>query len=506
MKAVTATEQQADICLLLEGTWPYVRGGVSSWIHQMLLGLPELRFSILFIGGQRSNYSKMHYDMPSNVVHYDEVFIAESWQQGTAPKKAAPVADEEKMAQLYRFFHDPEAPQPGAGQALLESLISGSWTVDQVLRSRASWDVLSDGYFKHCTDPSFINYFWTLRTIQPPVIMLSELARRLPKARAVHAISTGYAGLLGAMLKQLWGCDFILSEHGIYTKERKIDLAQAGWVAENPDEELSGSLDPSAGYIRTLWIRFFERIGMLVYQSANPVVSLYEGNRRRQIKDGAEAQRTRVIPNGIDLQRWSPMREQRPQGIAQVAGLIGRIVPIKDVKTFIRSMRSVVNVTPGAEGWIIGPGAEDPEYARECQSLVSSLGLSDNVRFLGFQDIKEIMPRLGVLVLTSISEAQPLVILEAWSAGTPVVSSDVGSCREMIEGSTEEDRALGLAGEVVSIADPQATARAIMGLLGSPERWKEAQAAGLARVNRYYSDELMFQRYRQLYRAALEAS
>ncbi len=140
------------------------------------------------------------------------------------------------------------------------------------------------------------------------------------------------------------------------------------------------------------------------------------------------------------------------------------------------------------------------------QSLVSSLGLSDNVRFLGFQDIKEIMPRLGVLVLTSISEAQPLVILEAWSAGTPVVSSDVGSCREMIEGSTEEDRALGLAGEVVSIADPQATARAIMGLLGSPERWKEAQAAGLARVNRYYSDELMFQRYRQLYRAALEAS
>jgi len=506
MTALMSTEQEADVCLLLEGTWPYVRGGVSSWIHQMLLGLPELRFSIVFIGGQRSSYPKRHYDVPDNVVHYDEVFIAESWQPRLAPTRNVPIADEQKMAQLYQFFHDPESPAPGAAQQLLSSLVSGSWTVDQVLRSRASWDVLSEGYVKHCTDPSFINYFWTLRTIQPPVIMLAELARTLPKARAVHAISTGYAGLLGAMLKELWGCHFILSEHGIYTKERKIDLAQAGWVAENPDEALSGSLDPAAGYIRTLWIRFFERIGQLVYQSADPVVSLYEGNRRRQIKDGANPERTRVIPNGIDLQRWTKVLDQRPEGIAPVAGLIGRIVPIKDVKTFIRGMRSVVNVTPNAEGWIIGPGAEDPEYARECQSLVSSLGLSDNVRFLGFQDIQEIMPRLGVLVLTSISEAQPLVILEAWSAGTPVVSSDVGSCREMIEGSTEEDRELGLAGEVVSIADPQATARAVMGLLGSPERWQQAQATGLARVKRYYSDQLMFERYRQLYRAALEAS
>lgn len=116
------------------------------------------------------------------------------------------------------------------------------------------------------------------------------------------------------------------------------------------------------------------------------------------------------------------------------------------------------------------------------------------------------MPRLGVLVLTSISEAQPLVILEAWSAGTPVVSSDVGSCREMIEGASEEDRALGRAGEVVSIADPQATASAVLRLLGSPQHWQQAQAVGLTRVERYYSDELMFERYRQLYRAALEVS
>ena len=48
----------ADVCLLLEGTWPYVRGGVSSWINQIILGLPNVTFSVLFIGGQRELYGQ----------------------------------------------------------------------------------------------------------------------------------------------------------------------------------------------------------------------------------------------------------------------------------------------------------------------------------------------------------------------------------------------------------------------------------------------------------------
>jgi len=60
---------------------------------------------------------------------------------------------------------------------------------------------------------------------------------------------------------------------------------------------------------------------------------------------------------------------------------------------------------------------------------MASLGLEGKVHFLGFQNIQDILPQLGLMVLTSISEAQPLVILEAWAAGTPVISTDVGSCR-----------------------------------------------------------------------------
>ena len=188
---------------------------------------------------------------------------------------------------------------------------------------------------------------------------------------------------------------------------------------------------------------------------------------------------------------------------APVVGMIGRVVPIKDIKTFIRAMRSVVTELPETEGWIIGPEDEDAEYAAECRSLVSSMGLENNVRFLGFQKVDDILPQLGVMVLTSISEAQPLVILEAWCAGTPVVSSDVGSCRELIEGGTAQDRDLGQAGEVVAIADPQATAQAVLGLLRNPTQWASAQAAGVARANRYYGEALMLERYRELYSTSM---
>jgi glycosyltransferase involved in cell wall biosynthesis len=129
--------------------------------------------------------------------------------------------------------------------------------------------------------------------------------------------------------------------------------------------------------------------------------------------------------------------------------------------------------------------------------------VNDNVKFLGFQNVLDILPQLGLMVLTSISEALPLVVLEAFASGLPCLATDVGSCRELIEGRNEEDRALGAAGSVVSIADPEGTAEAALELLNDASRWGEAQQAGLARVARYYDDKLMFSSYRSLYLEAL---
>ena len=155
---------------------------------------------------------------------------------------------------------------------------------------------------------------------------------------------------------------------------------------------------------------------------------------------------------------------------------------------------------PELEGWVIGPFDEDQDYYAECLQLVEAMGQSEHIRFLGMQNVAEMLPKLGVTVLTSISEAQPLVLLECMSGGVPFVATDVGSCREIAIGLTPQDQDLGVAGEVVPIASPVKTAEAIVRLLGDQERWQRYQAAGLERVRQIYDEQLMYQRYHELYR------
>ena len=201
---------------------------------------------------------------------------------------------------------------------------------------------------------------------------------------------------------------------------------------------------------------------------------------------------------------FAALRAARPAIPPPVLGLVGRVVPIKDIKTFVRAMRTVVAEIPEAEGWIVGPDDEDPRYADECRALARSLGLERAVRFLGFRPAEEVLPQLGLGVLTSISEALPLFVLESFAAGVPVVATDVGSCRALVEGGDAADRARGVAGAIAPFAAPEALARAAVELLRDPARWRRAAAAGVARVEALYTRDQMFTEYRALYRAALQ--
>jgi glycosyltransferase involved in cell wall biosynthesis len=315
-------------------------------------------------------------------------------------------------------------------------------------------------------------------------------------------VSTGYAGFLAAMLHWKTGRPLVLTEHGIYTKERKIDLFHSEWIREHRDPFARDPVE--IGYLRQLWIRFFESLGRMCYQACDDIITLYEANRARQIADGAAAERTRTVPNGVDLARLAPLRAMRSAGPPPpVICLLGRVVPIKDVKTFIRALHVAARRIPQIEGWIAGPQDEDPSYAEECRLLAESIGVGGRLKFLGFQRIEEVMPKVGLLVLSSISEGLPLVLLEGFAAGVPAVATDVGACRELIEGLQGEDAALGPAGRVVGIADPEALAAAVCELLCSVPAWQAAQAAGITRVERYYSQERLFVEYREIYRRAL---
>jgi glycosyltransferase involved in cell wall biosynthesis len=496
----------ADIALLLEGTYPYIRGGVSSWVHQIITGLPDLTFALVFLGGAREHYGEPQYQLPDNVRHLEVHYMMETSLEGHPRSRKGNPEAFAGMRHLHEGFKRNQPIDNDIMQRVFNQLGDDRGiSRDDFLFSEQAWNTIVDYYQQYCTEPSFIDYFWSVRIMHAPLFLLADIARKVPPVRMLHSISTGYAGLLGVMISQQRNLPFMISEHGIYTKERKIDLAQAQWI-HDPVDAMGGNLQTEAGYIRQMWIRFFEALGRMAYQQSNPIISLYQGNRERQIKDGAPPEKCIVVPNGIDPDRFAPLREARPKSIPKVLGLLGRVVPIKDIKTYIRAMRIVCDELPDAEGWIIGPEDEDPEYVRECKDLVASFDLTDKVKFLGFQNIADILPKLGIMVLTSISEAQPLVILEGYAAGVPCVATDVGSCRELIEGLAEDDRALGAGGAVVSIADPEATAQAAIELLSDEEKWYRAQAAGLARVSQFYTLKRMFNTYHDLYRKALSES
>lgn len=502
--------ERADIGLLLEGTFPYVYGGVSSWVHQIIRAFPELTFAIAFLGSRAEDYGGLKYELPPNVVHLETHFLHEKQPPPVLHARDGDAQAFATIERAHRYFRTPHAHRADiaqVGELLGELSAGGRLSESDQLYSRRGWRFITESYRAFCSDPSFVDYFWTVRTMHAPIWRLTRIADTFIPVRAYHSVSTGYAGFLGTLLRRRSGRPLILSEHGIYTKERKIDLFQAQWIAEH--HGAFGGEASDGSYFRQMWIRFFEALGQLCYDAADPIVALFEANRQRQIADGAAAERTRSIPNGIDVARYAPLRARRGQAVPPVLCLIGRVVPIKDIKTFIRAMRVVANRMPQAQGWIVGPEDEDAAYGAECRSLVQGLDLGGQVRFLGFRQMQDILHQVGVVVLSSISEALPLAVLEGFAAGVPAVCTDVGSCRELVYGTERADgadRALGVAGRIVGIADPQALAAAALELLNDSAQWQAASAAAIRRVERFYTQQRMVAAYRDIYQAALAAN
>lgn len=445
-------QKNIDICLLLEGTYPYVRGGVSSWVNQIIKGLPEFNFYLVFIGGEPNAYQEMLYELPKNVVDIEVNYLLNQKKLVEPRSRRGRKKPFQKWKEILSYFQNVENPLTDKLlQDILDNLaVDNKLKMEDFLYSEASWNVLIDMYQKYAEQNSFVDFFWTFRNIYGPLFQLAKIARGLPEAKVYHSISTGYAGFLGALCHQKTKRPYLLTEHGIYTKERKIDLSQANWIPDS-HSAFNASLHKKMEMTRGIWIRFFEQLGLTVYHHADKIIALYEGNSQRQIQDGAPAHKTPPA----------------------VVGLIGRIVPIKDIKTFIRSMRIAINKNPVLEGWIIGPAEENPDYLDECKTLVDSLNLTGKVKFLGMQNVTEILPKLGVVILTSISEAQPLVLLEAMAAGIPCIATEVGSCREILYGMSTDDRNLGSCGLIIPIASPSACAGAIETMLNDQLKWLE---------------------------------
>jgi len=508
-RVIMNTEPEYDVCLLLEGTYPYVAGGVSTWIHNLIQALPEIRFTGLCILPTSELNWEVRYELPGNIENIQVVYLHD--YDHLDQKSKANVWKRGQNMNLVRDFH---YRLRNSDSSLVEKLLSffhaagrEELTPHDMIYGREAWDLLVELYNPSENEVSFIDYFWTFRFTHLPIFKLLQAS--IPRAKIYHSLSTGYAGMLGFIAKHLYKKPLLLTEHGIYVKERKIEISQAEWIFESISEQYRVQKD--LGVFQKFWINLFETLGRITYEAADEIYTLYEGNRQLEISLGADPDKIFIIPNGIAIEKYSClkpadyMERGRQDGVLRI-GLMGRVVPIKDVKTFIRACKVASLSLPDARFLIMGPTEEDKQYYQECREMVQLLALEDRVEFTGKIDVMDYYPILDLIVLTSVSEAQPLVILEANCAGIPVVASDVGSCRELLEGRTEEDQALGPSGIVTRVADPAGTARGITDILMDEKLWRAMSLAGRKRVEIFYRESDLNRKYLDIYRRFREAN
>jgi PEP-CTERM/exosortase A-associated glycosyltransferase len=247
---------------------------------------------------------------------------------------------------------------------------------------------------------------------------------------------------------------------------------------------------------------------MVALRRAHQVTTICEGLRQELCSRGLANDKVTVIPNAVDAQRFNPITRPSPalQGQLQLAGrwvigFCGSFYAYEGLDLAIRALPDIIRQVPQATLLLVGGGPEDAAL----RALAQELGLAAHVVFAGRvpnEVVNDYYSLIDVLVfprkamrLTEL--VTPLKPLEAMAMGLPVVASDVGGHRELIE----HERT----GLLFEAGQTQALARTLLGLRAHPE-----QAAHLRREGRRFVEAertwtRSVQRYESVYEAALRA-
>jgi glycosyltransferase involved in cell wall biosynthesis len=213
----------------------------------------------------------------------------------------------------------------------------------------------------------------------------------------------------------------------------------------------------------------------------------------------SRADKIRVVPLGLDLQRFT---RPHPRGALRAAdgipeaaplvGIVGRLVPIKDVETFLAAAARVQAAREDTRFAVIGDG----ESRAALEAKAAELGIGPAVRFHGWRtDLEAVYADLDVVVNSSRNEGTPVALIEALAAGRPVVATAVGGTPDLLAG--------GAHGALVPAGSPEALAAAILDVFGNPAESRRRAEAGRAHVFAHHSAERLIDDIDALYRELL---
>lgn len=213
---------------------------------------------------------------------------------------------------------------------------------------------------------------------------------------------------------------------------------------------------------------------------------------------GINARRIQVIPNGVDLGRFTHV-EPSPEARAllpeswggpdiTVFGNVARFSEAKDHPGLLRAFDAVRRSHPGARLLLVGDGETRPGI----ESLIGELGLGEFVRLTGMhRDVPALLGLMDVFVLSSMREGMPISVLEAMAAGLPVLTTDVGGIGEVVQD--------GVTARVVAPRDVPALAAGLAWMVENVAVRADMAARGKALIHGQYGHERMVARYSNLY-------
>ncbi len=464
------------ICFVLEGSYPYVRGGVSTWVDSYIRSMPQHEFVLWTIIDMESKQGRFAYELPENVIEVHENCLGSSLMLRIHKNPNLKFSEKEREA-VYQLVRCKEPDW----RVIMDSFSERSSKPVELFLSEEFLSILKEYAREEFPDAGFKDLFWTVRSMLLPLLYL--IGQPTPVADLYHSPSTGYAGVLAALGSMKHNKPLVLTEHGIYTREREEELLRSDWIM------------PA---FKDFWISMFFMFSRFAYRRAHQVTSLYHRASLMQQELGCPPEKSAVVRNGLSLDSFEAIPEKLSDGWVDIAAIV-RFAPIKDLKTLIYTFSRLKCEYEKVRLHIIG-GIDDEEYHQECLELIKYLKV-DDILIPGIVRTTTYLEKIDLTVLTSISEGQPFAVLESMAAGRPVVATDVGSCRELIEGDADDK--FGPAGICVPPMHQSKLLQALMELCEKEAVRKSMGWAGKQRVRRYYEISNMINNYLKVYEKAI---
>ena len=504
-----------DVAIVMESTYPYLKGGVSAVVHDIITGNPDLTFGIIHITWDSHSPLKDLYGMPDNVAWVKVLYLSmEEHQEDFLRARPRDLRmNRRQRRELSRRILGAmlSLAQDGQTEPLWDLISEGL----SASRRYPVWAILGTREFMeayHDMMPdlgmSMTDIFWCLRDFFS--LAYAVLAEPVPRAQVYHAHTTGYAMLLGVNAAREHGTKVLLTEHNLYVRdtvntllERRLDLNVR--LTDYRTFDVSGR--------ERMWMAWWLEMGRLCYPYAYASTYLYPRAITEANELGGDSGRAIVIPNGIVTSEFDASYAARLAAIEEIKKegadkhlwklvYIARVVPIKGLLDMIDSVRLMVDRGLNIHLDVCGPTEHMPSYFEQCLTRIVEQGLESVITVRGTVKVRELLPEFDLFVLPSYNEGLPVVSLETMGAGIPTVSTDVGAVRSVVEDMivTDDGQTWDPCGIIIEPGDPTVMADKVQEVISDVDLYERLSLNARGRVEAAYDLVKVNASYNTIYR------